>query len=206
MADLYFEGKGDKASGIECTVRAIGPSIIVFLAAMAVDTIKAPHELISAATIALSYLIVALPAAGREMIDEQLSSSVNSVMRSFLTGAEQSQAGRHLIVLFGILCKESNIVRESCVWPPEPTVLQLLCALPLEFFIKKDGAAVLLPTIAALCNGNDANTKYVMENINTSLIVKFLNRAVPALDSILSISYRIKPEDVKRLINIMTTA
>ena len=203
MADLYYEGKGDKQQGIACTVRAIGPSTIMFLAAMSVNIQKAPHELISAATIALSYLIVALPPCVEGMIDEQTAANINSVMRSFLKSSDPSQAGRHLIVLFGLLCKQSSIIKESCVWPPEPSVLQLLCALPLEFFIKKDGAAVLLPTIAAACYGNTANTKYVKKTINMTLLTKFLLRATPNQDSIASIQYRISPEDVKPLVDTL---
>ena len=203
MADLYFEGKGDKQQGIDCTIRAIGPSTIMFLAAMSVNTQKAPHELISAATIALSYLIIGLPQCVDGMIDEQTAANINSVMRSFLKGSDQSQAGRHLIVLFGLLCKQSNIIRESCVWPPEPSVLQLLCALPLEFFIKKDGAAILLPTIAAACFGNSANTKYVKKTINMTLLTKFLLRATPNQESISSIQYRISPDDVKSLVDTL---
>lgn len=202
LADFYFTGNGDTVTGAESVTRAIGPSIIDFLNAMSLDTQKAPHDLINQATIALGTFVAGISGAAEALIDENIAAEVNSVMRAFLSGSSPTTAGRQLIVLFGLLCKESSTVRESCLWLPAPTVLDLLCGLPLEFFIKKDGAAVLLPTIAACCYGNEENMKYILSSahVNGSLIAKFLTRATPIANSIISIEHRVSPEAINALV------
>lgn len=204
MADLFFNttfSEDVNSVGIDCISRAIGPSIIDFLNAMSIDTAKAPHDIISQATIALSTFIAGIPGSAEQFIDENIAAEINSVMRAFLSSSAPCTAGKHLIVLFGLLCK-SNTVKESCLWLPSPTVLDLLCGLPLEFFIKRDGAAVLLPTIAACCSGNEENLKYIMNSahVNESLVAKFLARATAIPNNILSIEHRVSKEDINVLI------
>jgi hypothetical protein len=79
-----------------------------------------------------------------------------------------------LIVLYGLLCGRSGMVKESCCWLPPPTLLDGLCGLPLSYFTQKPENSILLPTILACCIDSVENSWLVETAVNHRLLVRFI--------------------------------
>lgn len=55
-----------------------------------------------------------------------------------------------------------------------PTVLQLLCQLPFDYFSNRRLTRVLYPTLIAACFENEDNSDIVRSELSLSLLANFL--------------------------------
>jgi hypothetical protein len=109
-------------------------------------------------------------------IDQHNAAMLVQTLKVFLAAKNTTLAPvlHELIVLYGLLCGRSAILRESCCWLPPPTVLDRLCQLPLNYFMHKTQSTILLPTIIACCIDSVENSSFVETAVNKRVLVKFI--------------------------------
>ena len=191
-----------KLSFSESLDRIIGPSLITFLLMMSINLNEFTLKLITQISNIISTFTIEFPDTFTNFLDEQTASSALKVIKSILNHSNYStsETSHELIVLFGLLCKYSNIMRESCFWGPLPTVLSLLCKLPLGYFIKKPLNDILIPTLISCCINSEINLNYILENINGTLILKYLQKEFIKNNDIFNPYYRINLNEINNFI------
>ena len=139
-----------------------------------------------------------------KLIDEDYAKNVANLLRTFCSQKPQNtQIVDELILLIGLLCKNSNLMKESVQWqPPTPTVLCILCEMPICYFIKPEQALVLIPTIVSCCVGNKENFEFVKKNINGAFIVKFFQDVKDDPRNLFSSHFRVEKEKVSDVIEL----
>lgn len=139
-----------------------------------------------------------------KLIDEDYAKSVANLLRTYsLQKPQNSQILDELILLIGLLCKNSKLMKESVQWePPTPTVLSILCGMQISYFIKPEQALVLIPTIVACCIDNNENYEFVKKNINGSFIVKFFQEVKEDPRNLFSSHFRVEKEKVSDVIEL----
>lgn len=152
------------------------------------------------------YQIIALyfPSFLDKLIDEDYAKNVANLLQTFYNQKPQNiQIVNELILLIGLLCKNSKLMKESVQWePPAPTVLSTLCAMPICYIIKPEQALVLIPTIVACCIDNKENCEFVKKNINGAFIVKFFQDVKSDPKNLFSAYYRVEKEKVPDVIEL----
>ena len=174
------------------------PSFVSFLSIMRLDPAGSPVATVANVVKAIAVLAICRPVPVKEAVDEQNVSTLVQVIKVFL-GSNASQivpVTHELIILFGILARQSPLVRESCCWFPPPTVLTRLCNLPMAYFIQEKLSNILLPTLIACCIDSETNTQLVCELVNGAMLVKYMENMKPIPGDISSPQYRI-PESRK---------
>ena len=174
------------------------PSLMSFLSIMSMDPEGCPVNTVVKVVKTVSVLAVCRPVPVKEAIDEQNVAALVQVMKVFLgsSAAQLVPVTHELIILFGILCRQSPMIRESCCWVPPPTVLARLCNLPMAYFIQEKLSNVLLPTLIACCIDSETNTQLVCESVNGAMLVKYMENMKSIPGDISSPQYRI-PESRK---------
>jgi hypothetical protein len=109
-------------------------------------------------------------------IDQHLAAILVQTLKVYLGIKNETLVPvlHELIVLYGLLCGRSAILRESCRWLPPPTVLERLCGLPQAYFMQKPQNSILLPTIIACCIDSVENSSFVATAVNRRVLVKFI--------------------------------
>ena len=195
------ESKPSYTAFLECLERIVIPQLISFFAMMSRDPDNAPGDLIASTASTVSLLITQFPEV-TACVDETVATPMNLAMRAFLNKDSDSNYVKELILLYGILCKDSEVQRSAALWAPTPTVLSLLCELPLKYFIKKPDSSYLIPTIAAACIDSVYNVEFVNKKISSASIVKYLESADVNTSDILSVKHRIPIERLQELIDM----
>ena len=174
------------------------PSLMSFLSIMSMDPEGCPVNTVVKVVKTVSVLAVCRPVPVKEAIDEQNVAALVQVMKVFLgsNAAQLVPVTHELIILFGILCRQSPMIRESCCWVPPPTVLARLCNLPMAYFIQEKLSNVLLPTLIACCIDSETNTQLVCESVNGAMLIKYMENMKSIPGDISSPQYRI-PESRK---------
>lgn len=153
------------------------------------------------------YQIISLhfPVFLTKLINQDYAKSIAKLLKFYYNDKDQNpQIMDELIVLIGLLCKHSELMKESLQWLPQPTILSLLCQMPFNYLSSPDKSIVLIPTVAACCLGNDANLEFVRNNINGSFIIKFFSNTKDDPKSLFASQYRVPASEIPKVIQLFT--
>jgi hypothetical protein len=192
---------------VDCGFPAVvAPAILAFFRSAVVSPQRFKVEVLVSAARVLSSLAVDFGAAVVAAVDEQLAASLVHDLKSLLAsgGTALMPVTHELIVLFGLLCRWSPVFRESCRWLPPPALLTQLCNLPLAYFVQKEQAKILVPTIVACCLDTDENARIVLQLVSGILIAKFIREMTVADSGIGAPQHRIPVERRAELAQFFT--
>eukprot|EP00003_Mantamonas_plastica_P024552 TRINITY_DN458_c0_g1_i4.p1 TRINITY_DN458_c0_g1~~TRINITY_DN458_c0_g1_i4.p1 ORF type:complete len:794 (-),score=278.31 TRINITY_DN458_c0_g1_i4:2313-4694(-) len=78
------------------------------------------------------------------------------------------------ILLLGYYCVLDGGNQEILQWGQSPTILQMLCRLPIEYFVDPTLRMILFPTLIAGCYRNTRNCSVLGQEMDASLLIKFV--------------------------------
>lgn len=88
------------------------------------------------------------------------------------------------ITLLGYYCLQSRENQGIMCYGEGQTLLTKVTSLPLHYFMDERGKAVLFPTILATCHGSEQNLECLRNEMNLSLLQKYLTAQLAAGDSV----------------------
>ncbi|XP_050542280.1 S phase cyclin A-associated protein in the endoplasmic reticulum [Daktulosphaira vitifoliae] len=113
---------------------------------------------------------------------ESLSVQFRHIARYLLWFCSEKPENRDLlnevIVAVGYFSLNSSLHQSMLQSGPSPTVLQLLCNLPFQYFSNPTLISVLFPTLLACCSNNAHNRALVETEICFDLLEEFQNSAL----------------------------
>jgi hypothetical protein len=107
------------------------------------------------------------------------------------TIVESRQALTEAILFVGYLGLGCPSLRELCRWGSASSILQTLCSLPIQYFCDPSLKAVLFPTLVCACYEDSLNSGLLINEINPSHIVAFLEEASGGGDSSATVLNRV---------------
>ncbi|OHT15878.1 hypothetical protein TRFO_13715 [Tritrichomonas foetus] len=185
------------------SIEFIIPGLRVFLSNCSSDIKLYPPLIIITALHIFQMIIIDFDSFMSKLIDQEYSKTINKVFRVYFNEKPQNIEIIHqLILLLGLLCRNSTIMKESVQALPIPNILTTLCKMPLNYFIKPAEAQVLIPTVVTCCIDNQNNTELVKNNINGLFILKFLQNINDDPDDLFSTYYRIPKDKIPLAIEL----
>jgi len=88
-----------------------------------------------------------------------------------------------IILLAGYYALQNSRTQETFQWGNSPTILQLLCGLPFQYFSDPKCKTILFPTLIAVCFQNPRNVGILQQEMSIELIVEHLKGEISAKDS-----------------------
>lgn len=184
----------------DATKFMIFPSILTFLTVARMDKNIVSINILVSSVRVLSYCVVDFTDSIIPFLDEQIVGQLVLVMKAYISDIEQKAPIAHeLIVLLGLICRHSSLMRESCCWSPSPTILSNLCDLPISYFLQKAESSILIPTLIACCIDSDENMHLIAKNIKLTMLSKYMETLQDNKGDICSPSYRIPTDRIKEL-------
>lgn len=88
-----------------------------------------------------------------------------------------------IILLAGYYALQNSRTQETFQWGNSPTILQLLCALPFQYFSDPRYKTILFPTLISVCFQNTRNTTILQQEMSVELIVDYIRAEIESKDA-----------------------